>query len=108
MKDIPPLYHWSPSRNRAAILSEGLLPTCPSGKIGLAVCLGTDPLSAWSLSGDLHPEEPHWDLFQVHVSDTYVCRRKHWGRLVEYRIPRPILPRGVTYVGSRTFTKAAP
>lgn len=111
MKNIPPLYHWSPSFNRADILAYGLTPTTPHRNGTLTVCLGTDPLSAWALSGALRTGDPDrerhlsWDLFQVQVGDTPVFRRKHWGRWVEYRIPRTIRPVGITHVATKTIGK---
>lgn len=100
MRNIPPLYHWSPSRNRTSIRREGLRPTCPHmGR--LTVCLGISPAEAWALSGAHRPEEGPWDLWQVHVADTPVFKSPHWGRYAELRIPRQIDPVGLVYVGSR-------
>lgn len=100
MKNIPPLYHWSPSRFRNLILTQGLRPTTPHHGV-LTVCLGDTPLDAWALSGAMRPPED-WDLYEVHVADTQVYRVKHWGRWAEYRIPRAIHPRGVTYLATKT------
>jgi hypothetical protein len=100
MRNIPPLYHWAPVLMRWSILEHGLLATCPHRDGTLVVCLGTDPLSAWALSGDLR-EPGIWDLFQVSVADTPVHRVKHWGRWAEYRIPRDIEAQGISHVGTR-------
>lgn len=100
MRNIPPLYHWSPTVNRASIRRRGLRPTCPTGARGLAVCLGTSPVDAWALT----PREPgvEYDLWQVHVADTPVHRVRHWGRLAEVRVFRRIHQRGVQLVATRT------
>lgn len=109
MRNIPALYHWSPSFNRADILDYGLLARTPSGRHGMCVCLGTDPLSAWALSGDLRRGDPDreryqtWDLFQVQVGDTPVHRVKHWDRWVEYRIPRDIKAVGISFLATKTI-----
>lgn len=99
MRNIPPLYHWSPSANRSGITREGLQPTCPSGARGLAVCLGSSPLDAWALVPRVAGVE--YDLWQVHLEDTPVQRRRHWGRLAEWRVFRMIHRRGVVLVGTR-------
>ena len=98
MKNIPPLYHWSPTFNRPSIMREGLRPTCPTHDGTLAVCLGTDPATALAL---LPPYDGPLDLYQVHVADTKVFRKVHWGRVAEYRVPRTISPRGIRWLGTR-------
>lgn len=100
MRHIPRLYHWAPSSARASILEHGLRPTCPTRNGTLAVCLSPDPVSAWALSGALR-EPGAWDLWQANVADTPVMRIRHWGRVAEYRIPRTILPCGLTLVAVR-------
>jgi hypothetical protein len=103
MRNIPPLYHWSPTSARASIRRQGLLPTCPSGRIGLAVCLATTPLMAWRLSKssrELVGDGP-WDLWEVYVADTPVSRVRHHGRLIEYRIPRTIGSSGLQLIATR-------
>ncbi len=99
MRNIPPLYHWSPAENRASITRTGLHPTCPSGARGLAVCLASTPLDAWALAP--HTPGVEYDLWQVHLADTPVQRVRHWGRLAEWRVFRPIHHRGVVRVGTR-------
>lgn len=100
MRNLPPLYHWSPTANRDSIRRHGLEPTCPTRGV-LTVCFGTSPAEAWALSGAHRPDIPSWDLWQANVADTPVYRHRHWGRFAEYRIPRPIHPRGLFLVATR-------
>jgi hypothetical protein len=100
VRNIPPLYHWSPTTNRDSIRRDGLTPTCPHHGV-LTVCFGTSPAEAWALSGAHRPELGPYDLWQANVADTPVYRSRHWGRFVEYRIPRSIHPRGLFLVAAR-------
>lgn len=81
-------------------MAEGLQPLTPH-RGRLVVCLATSASEAWALSGALRPKVDAWDLWEAHVSDTPVSRVRHWDRLVEYRIPRVILPQGVHWIGTR-------
>lgn len=102
MRNIPTLYHWAPRAVRESIARDGLVPTCPSGKGVLCVCLARSPLDAWALVKADQRGGGEWDLYQVRVADTPVQKRKHWGRWTEIRVPRTILPQGVSLVASRT------
>lgn len=122
---LPPLYHWAPSERRAGIIRRGLLPRTPTGvTIGptfartnrgprpydpdgttVAVCLGTSPSHAWSLSGALCAERGAvWDLWQVTLDDgDEVHPLPFWGyRLDEVRVANRIPKRRVWWVAERT------
>lgn len=70
-----------------------------------AVCLGTSPSHAWSLSGGIWAERgAEWDLWQVTLDDDdEVHPLPFFGhRLHEIRVANPIPKRQVWYVASRT------
>lgn len=132
---LPPLYHWSPAENRQRISRRGLKPTCPtSSPVGvplmgpapeprmgrplrgqarevddeasvLAVCLGTSPSHAWSLSGALWAERGDvWDLWQVVLDEgDAVHPLPFYGhRLDEFRVANRIPKSRIWLVGQRT------
>ncbi len=63
------LYHWSPSKNRMSILSEGLRTKKPSPFGDFRpdyICLATTPSSGWGLLAE--PELiDSWDLWQIAI-----------------------------------------
>lgn len=67
---LPVFYHWSPPGCRFGIDRKGLLCTTPTAgrfdRSFKAVCLGTSPSHAWSLSADVFGSEGElWDCWQV-------------------------------------------
>lgn len=116
MTDIvlpPVLYHWSPTCRRKGIEREGLKP----GKLSVDgswrppfVCLATDPMVGWALSGDFHPEVPEWDLWAVRLKEGHhieVMYDDCYEDLVkEIRVYDRIYKRGVQYVASRRSERA--
>ena len=119
---LPVLYHWSPERCRKGIEKRGLRPTCPTAGAYTpegwvaedddaltfnAVCLGTSPSHAWSLSGDLIAGYGEtWDLWQVALDDDDAVHPLpfHGWRLDEIRVANRIPKSRVWFVGSRTIT----
>lgn len=108
---LPVLYHWSPSKHRAAIIRRGLRPTCPTATrfddSTLAVCLGTSPSHAWSLSGAVFGEKgEEWDLWQVTLDEgDEVHPLPFFGhRLDEIRVANRIPKRRLWLVGTRALT----
>lgn len=119
---LPVLYHWSPAECRPRINRRGLRPTCPTAvPVGLpmpgdarivdpdatvrAVCLGTSPSHAWSLSGALWAERGAvWDLWQVTLDvDDEVHPLPFYGhRLGEVRVANRIPKGRIWLVGQRT------
>lgn len=106
---LPPLFHWSPTNRRPNITRRGLRPTCPtagrSDDTFAAVCLGTTPSHAWSLSGALFAERDEtWDLWQVTLDqDDEVHPLPFYGhRLGEIRVANRIPKRRLWLVGQRT------
>lgn len=93
---LGPLYHWSPTDRRPAILAEGLVPgkpcTVATTELGY-VCLGFSASGAWALSADTVEHVDLWDLWQVQLSDDdSVTVRPEFGSLmcevmVRNRIP---------------------
>lgn len=66
------LYHWSPSTRRKSIGRYGLVP----GKKSVCkawnppyVAFALNPVNAWQMSGEIHPEIEQWDLWAVHSGD---------------------------------------
>jgi hypothetical protein len=117
---LPVLYHWSRTENRARINRHGLRPTCPTGTVFSptghvldpddeaasfnAVCLGTSPSHAWSLSGDItggHGDS--FDLWQVVLEDDDEVHPMpfHGYRLEEIRVANRIPKSQIWYVGTR-------
>lgn len=117
------LYHWSPECARAGILRRGLLPrtetfiashpvtpgighhTCEDeASTHLAVCLGTTPAGAWSLSGVYSAERGEtWDLWEVTVpEDTEIHVRTEYGtEMWEVRALGRIPKSYIWFAGSR-------
>lgn len=105
---LPVFYHWSPTENRPRINRYGLRPTCPTaGRFDdtfKAVCLGTSPSHAWSLSGAVFAERGQsWDLWQVTLDvDDEVHPLPFTGyRLEEVRVANRIPKSRVWYVATR-------
>lgn len=123
---LPPLYHWSPAECRQRIVRYGLRPKTPTavpitaplpGGARVvdpeasvhAVCLGTSPSHAWSLSGALWAEAGSvWDLWQVALDvDDEVHPLPFYGhRLQEIRVANRIPKRRVWLVGQRVVEVA--
>ena len=112
---LPVLFHWSPTRHRKSITRLGLRPSTarasafrPSDDdeaVG-AVCLGTSPSHAWSLSGAIFGEVgDEWDCWQVALDDgDAVYPLPFYGnRLKEVRVANRIPKSRVWLVGSRTM-----
>lgn len=102
------LYHWSPTSRRTSIKRTGLVP----GKLSVDgswrppyVCLSTDPLIGWDLSGRLHPEVAQWDLWGVRLAEGHhveVLYDDRYDDLIkEIRIYDRVYKRGVSYLASR-------
>lgn len=112
---MPLVYHWSRTSRRANIKRRGLLPRTPSGlsepsdedsPILMAVCVGTSPSHAWSLSGAVVGERgEEWDLWQVALDDGDEVRPlPFYGyRLDELRVANPIPYRRLWLVATRTI-----
>lgn len=102
------LYHWSPAPARPQITKRGLRPTCPTADgedTVLAVCLGTSPSHAWSLSGSVFSEPGEdWDLWQVTLDDGDEVRPMPFfgHRLAEFRVSNRIPKSRCWLVGTRT------
>lgn len=123
---VPCLYHWSPARAYPQINRRGLKPTCHTvdhrpypewqegvweiGHSFLAVCLGTTPWHAWSLSGAVmaSPSEK-WDLWQVTLDDGDQVHPMPFDgyRLSEFRVANRIPKSRVWFVGRRTVGSRA-
>lgn len=76
-----------------------------------AVCLGTTPSHAWSLSGGIWAQrEAEWDLWQVTLDDDdAVHPLPFYGyRLAEVRVANAIPKSRVWYVASRFVKKHGP
>lgn len=127
---LPPLYHWSAPRARAGIVRRGLRPSCatsasmlpvnPETHVGLhfdeddevwlfeAVCLGTSPIHAWALSGDISAQQGEvWDLWEVRLDeDDLVFPHSFRGpALDEIRVANPIPKSRVTWVAERRHSR---
>lgn len=105
---MPALFHWSPVSCRGNINHRGLSPTCPTadqtGGSFKAVCLGTSPSHAWSLSGAVvGVDGSEWDLWQVTLSDgDQVHPLPFFGhRLQEIRVANRIPKSQVWHVATR-------
>jgi hypothetical protein len=102
VKNIPPLYHWSPSRNRASIREKGLVPGPDMPHNGVpVVCLALDPHTGWRYRSRWPALS--WDLWQVNLADTPIFRRRDLDKVVEIRVPRTILPQGLTLLAVRDW-----
>lgn len=107
---LPVFYHWSRTANRTRIQRTGLRPTTPTaGRFDdtfKAVCLGTSPSHAWSLSGAIFGERGEsWDLWQVTLDDgDEVHPLPILGyRLEEVRVANRIPKSRVWYVAARVI-----
>lgn len=125
---LPVFFHWSPASKRASIKRHGLRPTTPTySPIGpplpggarecdpddgtvYAVCLGTSPSHAWSLSGAIFGERgQEWDLWQVvldpgtddHPGDEVHPLPFFGNRLDEVRVANAITKDRLWLVGTR-------
>lgn len=115
---VPPsdliLFHWSPTKNRARINHDGLVP----GSLSLQgdwrppyVCYSDDPILAWQLSGRMYPEIEEWDLWMFNldnqdsidhyelITDTYVNSGRSY--IKEYRIYQRVYKRDIVLLGTR-------
>lgn len=105
MTVTPPLFHWAPTARRASIERIGLVPGRRSNTLPQFrppyVCLGTDPRSAWSLSGAMCPEITAWDLWQVSLADGHDVRQRD-DEPREWRVYDRIFKQGVWLVATRT------
>lgn len=63
--------------------------------------LGTDPRSAWQLSGAVRTGVPSWDLWQVALADGHDVRQREDDPR-EWRVFDRIYKRGLWHVGTRT------
>lgn len=100
------LYHWSPVTRHKGISRYGIVP----GKRSVCkvwrppyVAFGLDPLSAWQMSGAIHPEIPEWDLWAVHteILEGFEMIPYDDGSPREIRVYDPIPGRDLFYVGAR-------
>lgn len=118
---LPCFYHWSPVDRRKNIIKRGLRPTCPTATIlspplpggarvidpdatVYAVCLGTTPSHAWSLSGALYAKKgAQFDLWQVSLDEAdEVHPLPFYGnRLSEVRVANRIPKSRVWHVATR-------
>ena len=100
------LYHWSPRSRRKGIQRYGLVPGKPSVSGDWKppfVCLGSNPYTAWFLSGELHPEIEEWDLWQVGLEEGHHVELLPFddGTVKEVRVYDRVFKRGVWLVGER-------
>lgn len=108
---LTPLYHWSPADRHESIRRHGLRPgsdpTVASGRLPY-VCLGADPLTAWSISGATGwcTEIEQWDLWLVHIAptdDLYV-RPMFGPKIEEIKVRGCIPPDRIWWIGRRDDT----
>lgn len=121
---LPPGYHWAPTAVRPSIMRRGLKPTTATavwhrpvgyGHRGhitvdsepdalLAVCLGTTPSTAWSLSGAINADRGEsYDLWEVWLADDdeiHVRPQMGYG-IDEVRVIGHIPKARCWYVGTR-------
>jgi hypothetical protein len=103
-----PLFHWSPTTRRRSIQRTGLVPSSRSVD-GLwrppYVCYADDPMLAWALSGDFHPEVDSWDLWQTWSDVPRGYERIEFDgdtdRVKEYRVYERVFKRDLRYVATR-------
>lgn len=69
------------------------------------VCLGTNPLDAWTLSVAVARVPGRWDLWQVHLRSTDAVHvQPCWGdRVQEIRVPGTIEPTHVLWIAQAWF-----
>lgn len=104
------LYHWAPASKRKSIGRYGLVP----GKLSVCkswrppfVCFALHPLSAWQMSGGIHPEIAEWDLWTVHTHDLehgYEVLPYDDGSPKEVRVYTKTPGAALFYVGARAQT----
>jgi len=106
------LYHWSPRDRRKQIRHHGLKPgsrpcigtitTVTDGKP--MICLGSTPMTAWSLSGKMrYAPTGWWDLWEVTLRDNdevYILPI-YGARLKEVRVANRIPKLRVIWIGER-------
>ena len=125
----PPLFHWSPPAARKGIVRRGLRATCPTAvpyvlpeepmKPGHhwidqdelpsvnCVCLGTSPMHAWALSGDISGVRGEtWDLWEVRLDeqDRVYPHPEVGMSLGEVRVGNAIPKSRVLWVAERTVS----
>lgn len=107
-------YHWSPTKNRDNIFRKGL----ETNKRSVGgdwnpryICFSDEPNLAWSLSGNMHPEIPSWDLWMCYVAhqtsfdsyevwlDTHTFTKRHY--IKEYRVYTRVFKRDLIYIATR-------
>ena len=106
---LPALFHWSPSDRFQEIHQKGLQPfqqpTTSTNFRASYICLGTEPASAWHLSGATAwgEEVGEWDLWQVAVQDHHEVRiRTEQGpKIIEVRVHGSIAADCLFYCGRR-------
>lgn len=115
--NLPTLYHWSPRDRREEIREVGLTPYKPGTLVSDdaaaewahgfgCICFGTDPASAWSLSGDMQhvSEIETWDLWQLREiadGDEVRVRAEFGPRIWEVRIFNPVAADRLWWVAER-------
>lgn len=109
---IGPLFHWSPSVRRAAILRHGLrinsAPTVDSTKWN-RICFSLSPSHAWAHSGQMVGNEGEaWDLWQVQLnkSDEVDVLPVVGNIIGEVRVHNNIAKERLWLVGTRAITAA--
>lgn len=119
---LGPLYHWSPTARRLAILAEGLVPYAQpvvhaggEGDERFAfpyICLSPSAQLAWHFSGgsrdELEDEFDGWDLWHVDLPTRADVRiLPFWGdRVQEVRVRSAIPASDVWYVATRAALSA--
>jgi hypothetical protein len=118
---LPALYHWSPRDRRKQITRRGLAPGCrptigtisavggadDTGDGRHMICLATDPVTAWALSGAMpwaRDLAMTWDLWQARLEradEVHVL--PNWGpRITEVRVANRIPKSRVTWLAERS------
>lgn len=102
------LYHWAPAGRRKSIARYGIQPGKPSVLVPRFrppfVCFGLQPLEAWQMSAQNHPNVPEWDLWTVSLDDLVgVSEVLGWddGRPKEVRLYGGVPARDLFYAGTR-------
>lgn len=107
--NLNPLFHWSPASRYAQIKGEGLRPgsepTVASARLDY-VCLGTNPATAWNLSGAMNgwaEDIEEWDLWMVRLDegDDIGVRPEYGPELKEILCYTAVLPEQLWWVGRR-------
>ena len=109
-----PLYHWSPTSRRKAIIRRGFTPgSWSTDRLWKppVICFANDPELAWTLSGDTPRgrQVDSWDLWMIRtdaldgyeeIVDYYPNSRETYVK--EYRVYQRVMKRDIFYVGTRT------